>query len=258
MYEIVGEKWKCRDMLCENERNRDATEYKTEHRRDIVAWYSGFLFTNHSREKLVPTRVAGEPISKLTSSLMTVALLSDRRADVILRPRSAKTMFGRFFFLRVYVRPRKNCVLRLAVRTPTYKICHHVPTWPTRHDDTSGGERATTSQVQVGRARYECLLVPAVTTDISHSHVAPSRSTLVFIHDRRDSICRRRPYRSECALVCALDSIYIPHASHLEPVTSGSLYNIRAKCAHSFCSFGTNCRARCRLVSYLPGSLAFY
>lgn len=37
------------------------------------------------------------PIKILTSSLMTVALLRDRRADVILRPKSARTILPALF-----------------------------------------------------------------------------------------------------------------------------------------------------------------
>jgi len=94
--------------------------------------------------------IAGKPINKLTSSLMTVALLSDRRADVILRPRSAKTMFGRFFVYR-----KNNYVLRLAVRILMYKICH-ILTWPTRHDDTSGHERAIPRRSDAYRSVVWC------------------------------------------------------------------------------------------------------
>lgn len=48
----------------------------------------------------------------------------------------------------------------LAVRMLTYKICHHVP-WPTRHDDTSGRERAVSDHARERRTssssvvRYE-------------------------------------------------------------------------------------------------------
>jgi hypothetical protein len=62
----------------------------------------------------------------------------------------------------------------LAVRMLTYKICHHVP-WPTRHDDTSGRERAVTRENDGRRRRRLCgtrvpgVLAPAA--DISSSPV---------------------------------------------------------------------------------------
>lgn len=61
----------------------------------------------------------------LTSSLMTVALLRDRSADVILRPKSARTILLRLFNL--YVNKRKNYITdevhNLVIEQSLSKFC---------------------------------------------------------------------------------------------------------------------------------------